>query len=141
MAVELLRNLRTGRIYARFVVDGHWDDRDVSVVGPFNDWTPGIDVLRPERNGIRSAVVEVREGTDVHFRYLASGNDWFDDPDADEVTERGSTVYWDGAQPNGGGGKAPAKKAPAAKKPAAAPTGKKTPAKKPSPVKKPVAGG
>ena len=58
MAVELLRSLGTGRTYARFVVRGDWDDRDVSVVGPFNDWTPGIDVLRLDRNGTRSVLVE-----------------------------------------------------------------------------------
>jgi hypothetical protein len=126
MAVELLRSLRTGRAYARFVVEGHWDDREISVVGPFNDWTPGSDVLRPDRNGTRSALVEVSEGSDVQFRYLASGNDWFDDPDASEWTEQGSVVFWADAVP----ATAPAKKAMAKKAPAAKKAG---PAKKAAP--------
>ena len=130
MTVELLRDVRTGRSYARFIVEGHWDDRAVSVVGPFNDWTPGIDVLRPDRNGTRSALVEIPEGSDVQFRYLATGNDWFDDPDADAVTEHGSTMYW---SPGAAAAKQTA--GPAGKK--ATTTAKKAaPAKKPTPAKK-----
>lgn len=126
MTVEFLRNVRTGRSYARFIVEGRWDDRAVSVVGPFNDWTPGIDVLRPDRNGTRSVVVEIPEGADVQFRYLATGNDWFDDPDADAVTEHGSTMYWSPGAPSAA--QAAPRTAPAAKKAA--------PAKKPTPGKK-----
>jgi hypothetical protein len=106
MTVELLRNVRTGAAYARFIVRGHWDDREVSVVGPFNDWTPGVDVLAPQRDGSRSLTIPVPDGVDVHFRYLATGNDWFDDPDADRVDEHGSTVFWNGAAAK----KAPAKR-------------------------------
>jgi hypothetical protein len=138
MSVELLRSLRDGRTYARFVIEGHWDDREVSVVGPFNDWTPGIDVLRPDRNGTRSALVAVAEDVDLEFRYLGTGNDWFDDPDADEFGERGSTVHRTGAP--AAAKKAPvAKKAPPDKKAGAEPA-KKTAAKK-SPAPKKTAGG
>lgn len=117
MTVELLRNLRTGATYARFVVRGHWDDRDVSVVGPFNGWTPGVDVLAPQPDGSRATVVPVADGADVHFRYLATGDDWFDDPEADHVDEHGSTVFW---SPDGKplAKKAPAKRASAKRAPA-----------------------
>ena len=53
----------------------------VSVVGSFNDWTPGRHHLTPRSNGRRSAVVEVPPGTVLQFRYLGEDGLWFDDPD------------------------------------------------------------
>ncbi|MCV2394654.1 isoamylase early set domain-containing protein [Actinotalea sp. M2MS4P-6] len=64
----------------------------VSVVGTFNDWTPGSHVLRRRSNGMSSASVTVPAGTTVHFRYLADGGAWFDDTEADAVTAEGSFV-------------------------------------------------
>lgn len=55
----------------------------VSVVGNFNDWTPGAHVLKRRANGTRSIAVNVPVGTTLHFRYLAEGGLWFDDPDVD----------------------------------------------------------
>jgi 1,4-alpha-glucan branching enzyme len=58
---------------------------DVSVVGDFNDWTPGRHELRPKRDGSRSVTVRVAAGRPVRFRYLAPGGHWFDD---EHVAER-----------------------------------------------------
>jgi len=55
----------------------------VSVVGDFNDWTPGVHPLRRRSNGTRSAVIRLPAGTPVEFRYLGEDGQWFDDPDAD----------------------------------------------------------
>ncbi|MBN9328006.1 MAG: isoamylase, partial [Cellulomonas sp.] len=49
----------------------------VSVVGTFNDWTPGVHVLRRRSNGTASASVTVPAGTDVRFRYLGEHGRWF----------------------------------------------------------------
>lgn len=67
-------------------------DAPVSVVGDFNDWTPGAHELRPRSNGRHSVAVDVRPGAPVRFRYLADGGHWFDDPDADESDPRGGIV-------------------------------------------------
>lgn len=53
----------------------------VSVVGSFNDWTPGRHHLLPRSNGRRSTSVEVVPGTVLQFRYLGEDGHWFDDPD------------------------------------------------------------
>lgn len=55
----------------------------VSVVGDFNDWTPGVHTLVRRANGTRSVAVHVRPGSAYRFRYLAEGGTWFDDPDVD----------------------------------------------------------
>jgi hypothetical protein len=63
-----------------------------AVVGNFNDWTPGAHVRRRRSNGTRSESVTVPAGSSVHFRYLGENGLWFDDPDADTITDTGSVV-------------------------------------------------
>src|SRR5918912_1494762 len=60
----------------------------VSVVGTFNDWTPGRHELVPRRNGTRSVSVTLSPG-EHRFRYLATGGVWFDDTAADRVDDTG----------------------------------------------------
>lgn len=64
----------------------------VSVVGDFNDWTPGAHVLRRRSNGTLSAAVTVRPGSTLRFRYLGENGHWFDEPDADYIDPQGSVV-------------------------------------------------
>jgi 1,4-alpha-glucan branching enzyme len=64
----------------------------VSVVGDFNDWTPGAHVLRKRSNGTRSVSVTLPAGESVRFRYLAEGGQWFDDPQADAHDPEGSLL-------------------------------------------------
>lgn len=51
----------------------------VSVVGTFNDWTPGTHTLVRRSNGTRSVRVDLGCGR-VEFRYLADGGVWLDEP-------------------------------------------------------------
>ncbi|AEE44251.1 isoamylase early set domain-containing protein [Cellulomonas fimi] len=67
-------------------------DGPVSVVGTFNDWTPGTHPLRRRSNGTASTSVTVPAGTAVRFRYLGAHGHWFDDADADEITADGGVV-------------------------------------------------
>ena len=64
----------------------------VSVVGDFNNWTPGKHVLAKRTNGTRSVSVTVPKGSTVRFRYLAEGGHWFDDPDADRRDHDASVI-------------------------------------------------
>jgi 1,4-alpha-glucan branching enzyme len=64
----------------------------VSVVGDFNDWTPGTHVLRKRSNGTRSVSVTLPVGAPTRFRYLADGGHWFDDPQADDQDQQGSLL-------------------------------------------------
>ena len=64
----------------------------VSVVGTFNDWTPGAHELRKRSNGTRSVTVTVDAGETICFRYLGESGSWFDDPDADAVTDAGGIL-------------------------------------------------
>ncbi|HEY6738043.1 MAG TPA: hypothetical protein VI076_04275, partial [Actinopolymorphaceae bacterium] len=64
----------------------------VSVVGDFNNWVAGQHPLRLSPDGNRKVSVIVGPGPH-YFRYLASDNEWRDDPDADYIDEHGSVVY------------------------------------------------
>jgi len=74
---------RDGRVRITFVLPADEPDGPVSVVGCFNEWTPGRHVLRRRSNGTRSATVVVPPGQALEFRYLGSDGRWFDDEDAD----------------------------------------------------------
>jgi len=63
-----------------FTLPADRPDGPVSVVGDFNDWTPGRHQLRPLRDGTRSVSIRVPAAKTVRFRYLAAGGYWFDDP-------------------------------------------------------------
>jgi hypothetical protein len=61
----------------------------VSVVGDFNDWTPGKNVLAKRANGTRSASITVPKGSRLRFRYLGENGHWFDDHEADRDGDAG----------------------------------------------------
>ena len=67
-------------------------DGEVSVVGSFNDWTPGRHQLLPRRNGLRSVSVTLPPG-EYRFRYLATGGVWFDDQAADGIDRDAGVIH------------------------------------------------
>ena len=71
-----------------FTIPADQPEGDVSVVGTFNDWTPGYHTLVPRRNGTRSVSVTLPPG-EHWFRYLATGGVWFDDHTADRIEHAG----------------------------------------------------
>lgn len=64
-----------------------------SVVGTFNNWTPGTHQLRRRSNGTYSVTVEVPADEPIRFRYLAAGGRWFDDTDTDVVVDETGSTY------------------------------------------------
>lgn len=83
---------RRGSTRIQFILPDDVHDGPVSVVGTFNDWTPGVHKLVRRSNGTRSVSVEVPAGEDVRFRYLGSGGVWFDDEDAHLLEDQGALV-------------------------------------------------
>ena len=83
---------RRGSTRIQFILPDDIHDGPVSVVGTFNDWTPGVHKLVRRSNGTRSVSVEVPAGEDVRFRYLGSGGVWFDDEDAHLLEDQSALV-------------------------------------------------
>ncbi len=63
----------------------------VSVVGDFNDWTPGRHELTRRSSGVCSVTADLSSGAH-RFRYLAAHDVWFDDPTADRIDDSGSVI-------------------------------------------------
>ena len=63
----------------------------VSVVGSFNDWTPGRHELVARKDGTRTVSITLEPGEHC-FRYLGSDGQWFDDQAADTVDNRGGVI-------------------------------------------------
>ncbi|MEV4313360.1 isoamylase [Actinocrispum sp. NPDC049592] len=76
------RRTKNGQVTVTWVLPADVHDGPVSVVGCFNDWTPGMHVLGKRSNGTRSASFTTTAGTEIRFRYLGHGGHWFDDPEA-----------------------------------------------------------
>ncbi|MCL2467301.1 MAG: isoamylase early set domain-containing protein [Micrococcales bacterium] len=91
--LKLSKPTRSGTRSLTFTLPQDQLKGTVSVVGTFNDWTPGAHTLRKRSNGTASVQVKVPAGTDVTFRYLADGGRWFDDHSADTITSQGSVVH------------------------------------------------
>lgn len=82
MAISIVSTPVPGQTKIKLVLPDDVHDGPVSVVGTFNDWTPGRHRLIRRSNGTRSVTVTVPSGQEQRFRYLGSGGRWFDDPDA-----------------------------------------------------------
>jgi 1,4-alpha-glucan branching enzyme len=74
------REVKAGQVHLTFVLDQEQPAGRVSVVGDFNDWTPGRHRLAKRSNGTRSVKVKVEPGAAYKFRYLGEDGHWFDDP-------------------------------------------------------------
>jgi len=81
--IRRTRVAKTDDVKLTFALPSSDPNGPVSVVGDFNDWTPGRHVLAKRANGTRSVAVTVPAGQRVRFRYLGEGGHWFDDPDAE----------------------------------------------------------
>jgi 1,4-alpha-glucan branching enzyme len=90
--LRLARDRKTSTLRLTFAIPADVVTGTVSVVGDFNNWTPGTHVLRRRSNGTYSAAINVSPGTTLRFRYLGENGHWFDDPDADYVDSQGSVV-------------------------------------------------
>lgn len=56
---------------------------NVSVVGDFNQWDPDAGSMKALKDGSFSLTLDLETGREYQFRYLADGQNWFNDPEAD----------------------------------------------------------
>ncbi|MCW2723625.1 MAG: glycoside hydrolase family 13 domain protein [Frankiales bacterium] len=82
MSIKVARQPKTGTAKVTFSLPSDFPAGAVSVVGTFNDWTPGVHPLKNRAGGVRTTSVTVPAGTTLRFRYLGAGGAWFDDADA-----------------------------------------------------------
>ncbi|HEY0870052.1 MAG TPA: hypothetical protein VGD55_06620 [Acidothermaceae bacterium] len=96
--MSIQRTIHGNMVTITFVLDDESNTAPASVVGSFNDWTPGAHPFERSHDGGRAVTIEVPTSLPLHFRYLAADGVWSDDEDADEVTDEGSFI-WAAAPP------------------------------------------
>ena len=90
--LKITRSPRTSTRTITFALPAGHPAGKVSVVGNFNDWTPGAAPLKKRSNGTISAAVSVPADYIVAFRYLGENGTWFDDADADFIDAGASVI-------------------------------------------------
>ena len=55
----------------------------VALVGDFNSWDPAASPMKRLKNGDFTITLTLPVGSSNKFRYLADGNTWINDPQAD----------------------------------------------------------
>ncbi len=60
----------------------------VSVVGDFNDWDAANGAMKRRKDGVWAKAVRLAPGA-YRFRYVADGQDWYNDPAADRYEPSG----------------------------------------------------
>ena len=80
------------QVKVTFVVDDDPAQGRMFVVGDFNDWQVGENLLIKRSNDTRSASVVLEPGQRYAFRYCTEDGDWFNDDGADayEANDQGS---------------------------------------------------
>jgi 1,4-alpha-glucan branching enzyme len=61
----------------------------VAIIGDFNEWNPEADVMKALKDGSFSHTIELPTGVTYQFRYLADGQNWFDEEEADGYKNSG----------------------------------------------------
>ena len=90
MSIKVTPQAKAGTAKVTFTLPADLPAGPVSVLGTFNDWTPGVHTLKKRAGGLRSASVTVPAGSTLCFRYLGEGMAWFDDADAAPCEHGGS---------------------------------------------------
>jgi 1,4-alpha-glucan branching enzyme len=61
---------------------------EVAVAGDFNNWSTSSDMMKALKDGSFSHAIELENGTEYQFRYVA-GTQWFNDEEADKTIASG----------------------------------------------------
>ncbi|GAC1440853.1 MAG: isoamylase [Mycobacteriales bacterium] len=90
MSIKVTKQAKAGTAKVTFTLPADVPEGPVSVLGTFNEWTPGRHLLKKRAGGVRTASVTVPAGSTLCFRYLGEGTAWFDDADASPCEHGGS---------------------------------------------------
>ena len=83
--IKKVNKRNSDQVKVTFVLpEDHPFGEEVSVVGDFNDWTPGEHAFVRRSNQTYSTNVFLEEGGRYAFRYYSEESGWINDEDADD---------------------------------------------------------
>ncbi len=86
---QFLKSKPVCKVTFELPIDKVQNASEVAVVGNFNNWDASATLLKKQKNGLFKATLEFPVGEAVEFRYLADGNTWFNDEEADSFVAAG----------------------------------------------------
>lgn len=92
--IKKVNKRKCDQVKVTFVLpEDHPFGDEISVVGDFNDWTPGRNRFIRRSNRTYSTNVTLPQNERFSFRYYSEEKGWVDEDEADdfEVSEYGST--------------------------------------------------
>ncbi|MGB3618970.1 MAG: isoamylase early set domain-containing protein [Catalinimonas sp.] len=61
-------------------------EKQVALVGDFNDWSKDATPMKLKRNGTYGVTLDLESGQEYQFRYLIGDDKWLNDETADKLT-------------------------------------------------------
>jgi 1,4-alpha-glucan branching enzyme len=86
---QFLKSKPVCKVTFELPIDKVQDASEVAVVGTFNNWDASATLLKKQKNGLFKGTFEFPVGESVEFRYLADGNSWFNEEEADSFKAAG----------------------------------------------------
>ena len=75
---------KTGRsCKVTFEIENAGDAEQVSLLGDFNEWNASEHLMKRRKDGSFSVTVSLKPGSEYRYRFLADGEKWLNDPEAD----------------------------------------------------------
>jgi hypothetical protein len=81
--IKKVNKRNSNNVKATFVLPDDHPYGEVSVVGDFNDWTPGKDRFVRRSNHTYSVSIMLEEGKEYAFRYYSEEQGWVNEEEAD----------------------------------------------------------
>jgi len=67
-----------------FELENAGDAKQVALLGDFNEWNSSEHLMKRRKDGSFSITVSLKPGSEYKYRFLADGENWFNDPGADK---------------------------------------------------------
>lgn len=72
-----------------FIAPSLWDGESIALVGDFNGWNEGSDLMKRQKDGSFKLTLDLDAGKEYQFRYLVNNTEWHNDEAADKYVPNG----------------------------------------------------
>ncbi|MBE2183617.1 MAG: isoamylase early set domain-containing protein [Anaerolineae bacterium] len=72
-----------------FTAPHTWDGESIAVVGDFNGWSEGNNLMKRQKDGSFKLTLDLETGREYQFRYLVNKTEWHNDEAADKYSPNG----------------------------------------------------
>ena len=86
---QFLKSKPECKVTFKFEKKAELKPESVKVVGDFNNWDENAEPMKSLKSGDFTQTINLESGSQVQFRYLVDGAQWFNDEEADSFVDTG----------------------------------------------------